>query len=75
MSAVLRPGDGRGAPVATAHPDHQPIVPLAGGVPPYCTCGFVGGTGIDRPLLADHLREYDPTYGQNLRSRRNQTHG
>lgn len=59
---VLRPGDGRGAPVATAHPDHQPIVPLAGGVPPYCTCGYVGGNGIDRPLLADHLRSFDPTY-------------
>lgn len=61
-TGVLRPGDGRGAPVATAHPDHQPIVPLAGGVPPYCTCGFVGGNGITRPLLATHLREFDPTY-------------
>lgn len=51
-----------GAPVATAHPGHQPIVPTAAGVPPRCTCGTVGGT---RPgtLLVDHLHQYDPTYG------------
>lgn len=58
----LRPGGGPGSPVATAHPDHQPIVPTAAGVPPRCTCGVVGGNGIDMPLLATHLREVDPTY-------------
>lgn len=63
MSRELRPGDGVGAPVATGHPDHQPIVPMAGGVPPRCTCGYVGGNGITRPLLADHLRAFDPAYG------------
>ena len=51
-----------GAPIATANPEHQPRVPTAGGIPPYCSCGFVGGR---RPgtLLADHLRAFDPTYG------------
>lgn len=38
--------------------DHQAIVPPWAGRP-WCTCGYVGGNGIDRPLLADHLREYD----------------
>ncbi len=56
-----------GAPLGTANPEHQPCVPTAGGVPPYCTCGFVGGNGSgrpgDRPLLATHLQEHDPTYG------------
>lgn len=51
-----------GRPSRTKHPDHQPRVPTAGGVPPYCSCGVVGGNGIDRPLLVDHLREFDPTY-------------
>lgn len=60
---TLRPGDGIGAPVATANPDHQPRVPIAAGVPPYCSCGFVGGDGKARPLLATHLRQFDPTYG------------
>lgn len=36
--------------------DHQAIVPPWAGRP-WCTCGYVGGNGIDRPLLADHLRE------------------
>lgn len=54
-----------GQPVATRHPDHQPCVPAAAGVPPYCTCGFVGGNGTDRPLLATHLQEHDPSYGRN----------
>jgi len=53
-----------GDPVPTARSDHQPIVPPSGGIPPYCTCGVVGGDGITRPLLADHLREMDPTYGR-----------
>lgn len=65
---LLRPGGGPGSPVATAHPDHQPIVPMAGGSPPYCTCGYIGGNGSDlpgdRPLLATHLIEHDPTYGE-----------
>lgn len=52
------PGD----PVPTAHPDHQPVVPPWVGRP-WCTCGYVGGNGTDRPLLADHLREFDPAYG------------
>ncbi len=56
----MLPGD----PIPTANPDHQPIVPKAGGVPPSCTCGFVGGTRAEGRLLADHLRENDPTYGQ-----------
>lgn len=60
---ILMPGDGPGSPVATAHADHQPCVPTTAGVPPYCSCGLVGGNGIDRPLLADHLREVDSTYG------------
>lgn len=60
---VLQPGDGRGAPVGTSNPDHQPRVPMAAGVPPYCTCGVVGGNGIDSPLLADHLKEMAPDYG------------
>lgn len=46
---------------------HQPIVPPWAG-PPWCTCGFIGGNGTDRkgdrPLLADHLREVDPTFGK-----------
>jgi hypothetical protein len=61
---ILTPGGGPGSPVATTNPDHQPRVPMAGGVPPYCSCGVVGGNGIDRPLLADHLREIDPSYGR-----------
>ncbi len=64
---TLRPGDGVGAPVPTAHPGHQPRVPMAGGVPPYCTCGYVGGNGTDSPLLAEHLREVDPTYASGGR--------
>lgn len=60
----LKPGDGVGAPVATNNPDHQPRVPLAGGVPPWCSCGWKSkrfpGPG---ELLADHLREHDPSYG------------
>ncbi len=63
LRAVLRPGDGRGAPAATNHPGHQPRVPMAGGVPPYCSCGFLGGNGIDSALLAEHLRGFDPAYG------------
>ena len=65
--SILTPGGGPGSPVATANPAHQPRVPMAGGVPPYCSCGFVGGT---RPgeLLADHLREHDPTYGERAQS-------
>jgi hypothetical protein len=60
---TLRPGDGPGAPIATANPDHQPRVATEAGVPPYCTCGYVGGRGVEidgRPLLAEHLREHDP---------------
>lgn len=53
-----------GEPVPTYNPDHQPIVPTAAGVPPYCTCGYVGGNGTNRPLLADHLRQIDPGYGR-----------
>lgn len=61
--AELTPQSGLpGAPVATHNPNHQPIVPTTGGVPPRCTCGVVGGNGIERPLLADHLREMDPNY-------------
>lgn len=53
-----------GQPTPTAHPDHQPVVPPWAGRP-WCTCGYVGGNGIDRPLLADHLREFDPDYGRS----------
>lgn len=45
-----------GAPVASAHPDHQPRIPTTAGVAPYCSCGYVGGNGTDRPLLATHIR-------------------
>lgn len=57
--------DGRvGSPVATATPDHQPRVPLAGGVPPWCSCGWKSAR-FPEPgeLLADHLRLHDPSYG------------
>lgn len=60
---ILTPEQGGpGAPTPGVHPDHQPRVPMAGGVPPYCSCGYVGGNGTsrpgDRPLLADHLKEF-----------------
>lgn len=55
--------DGRiGSPVATANPDHQPRIPTAGGVPPYCSCGWFPKDG---ELLANHLRGHDPTYGRS----------
>lgn len=48
--------DGRaGSPVAPINPDHQPRVPLAGGVPPFCSCGYVGGRKPGT-LLADHIK-------------------
>lgn len=53
---TLEPGGGPGSPVAWPDPDHQPRVPTEAGIPPYCTCGYVGGNGTDHPLLADHLR-------------------
>lgn len=61
--------DGRvGSPVATSHPDHQPRVPLAGGVPPWCSCGWRSKRFPERgELLADHLRSFDPTYGKATR--------
>jgi len=36
---------------------HRYTVPLGAGSPPFCSRGVVGGNGINRPLLADHLRE------------------
>lgn len=51
-----------GQPVRTAHPGHQPIVPAAAGTPPFCTCGFPGGTKPGN-RLTDHLRRHDPSYG------------
>ncbi len=36
---------------------HDYTVPLGAGSPPFCSCGVVGGNGVNRPLLADHLRE------------------
>jgi len=40
--------------------EHRAIVPPGAGDPPFCTCGVVGGNGITRPLLADHLRVVAP---------------
>lgn len=48
-----------GAPVAGPDPAHQPRVPTEAGVPPYCSCGFVGSNGVDGPLLADHLDDVE----------------
>lgn len=61
---TLKPGDGMGAPVATANVAHQPRVPMAGGVPPWCSCGWKSAR-FPRPgeRLADHLKQHDPSYG------------
>lgn len=61
MSVLTPESKEPGAPVATSNPDHQPRVPTQAGVPPYCSCGFVGGS-LPGTLLADHLEEHDPTY-------------
>ena len=54
--------------MATANPNHQPIVPMAGGIPPRCTCGWKSARFPKvGEYLADHLRSYDPTYGQPSR--------
>jgi hypothetical protein len=37
--------------------NHRITVPQHAGFPPYCSCGVVGGNGIDRPLLATHIHE------------------
>lgn len=61
---ILTPDDDiPGRPVGTANPEHQPRVPTAAGIPPFCSCGFVGGDGLRSPLLATHLAEHDPSYG------------
>jgi hypothetical protein len=46
-----------GEPVQPGVPGHIITVPFAGGVPPFCSCGVVGGNGITKPLLADHIAE------------------
>lgn len=47
-----------GQPVQhVAHLGHYITVPPMGGIPPYCSCGYVGGNGHDKPLLADHVRD------------------
>lgn len=47
------------ATVQPANPDHRITVPPFAGHPPYCSCGVVGGRGVDIdgvPLLADHVQ-------------------
>lgn len=46
-----------GDPVQPRDPNHQITVPPIAGLPPFCSCGVVGGNGTDAPLLADHIAE------------------
>lgn len=56
----------RGDPVQPGVPGHQITVPPMAGVPPYCSCGVVGGTGLPggKPLLADHIAEIKAAHGK-----------
>ena len=51
-------------------PAHFVTVPPSGGVPPYCSCGVVGGCGthVDgKPLLADHIKEVNRAWTNDSR--------
>ena len=51
-------------------PKHFVTIPPSGGVPPYCSCGIVGGRGIDidgKPLLADHIKEVNRAWTNDSR--------
>ena len=51
-------------------PMHVVTVPHAGGVPPYCSCGVVGGRGVDidgKSLLADHIKEVNAAWTSDSR--------
>jgi len=50
-----------GEPIQPGVPGHISTVPFEGGVPPFCSCGVIGGNGINRPLLSDHIREIQRT--------------
>lgn len=53
---AMAPGRQPGDPVQPGVPGHEITVPKSAD-PPYCSCGVVGGNGINRPLLADHIAE------------------
>jgi hypothetical protein len=61
MSVILTPDSGcPGAPlpgpVGTGGQRHDPRVPTAGGVPPWCSCGWKQPTPRG-PFLYEHLRD------------------